>query len=112
MELALASLVLHVFKHVSVLQQNDSVAERGRKAVVGHHEDGCPQFADGFFERVDDRSAGLAVQVSRRLVCQNHQRIVDQSSRHSGSLSFAARNLSRELAFDVIDAEKSQQLIG
>ena len=56
--------------------------------------------------------AGLAVQIARRFVCQQHHRVVREGPRHGDTLLFAPRKLRRLVSAPICQAHRIQQFHG
>lgn len=76
---------------------------------VGNHHDRSSGHVD-LVEKIHDFRRRVGVQISRRLVGNQHRRIVDNRSGDGNSLLFAGRQLIRILIRFVTDADKTQDL--
>ena len=76
-----------------------------------HHEDGGFQCGFGLLKGANDRPGGFGVQITRRLVCQDQKRMVNQGAGNGGALLFAAGDFRRIFVLNGRDAEYVAKLI-
>src|SRR5262245_37554780 len=84
--------VAHVAVNHTVPERNDAARVFGNVVLVCNQHD---RLATGkqFFEQIHDFIAGLAIQVTRRLVGQQDRRIVDERARNRHTLTLPAGEL-------------------
>ena len=75
------------------------------KESWGHHEDGGLQGGPGLLKGADHRPGGLGIQVSRGLIRQDEQGVVDQCPGHCRALLLSTGDLCRVLFLDGGDAK-------
>ena len=97
---------------------NDAIAHHDVAARVGrdvrfvrHHDDGDAAVVQ-LLENSHDFDAGAAVEISGRLVGQQHFRIVDQGARDRDALLLAAGKLTRMMIFAAGQADRLKNLVG
>ena len=66
-------------------------------SVVGDHDDGGSLFLVDSCEKFHDTVCGFVVEVSCRLVCNDHFRVVEKRTCNGDSLLLASRELVRHL---------------
>ena len=80
---------MQAFGHLAVHQVDGAVGARGDPLVVGDHHDGQAG-AVLLGDHVEDRLAGLGVQVPGGLVGKQHLRVVHECARDGHALALAA----------------------
>ena len=79
---------------------------------MGDHEDGGVHRLSGLEKAVDDSARGFAVEIARRFVGEDHQRLIDERAGHRCALFFAAGDLRRIFVADMRQPKHLAKLVG
>lgn len=74
----------------TLFKMEDAVRPRKGLAVVRCDEEGCIGFPDQVVQKRQHLLAGLVIEVSRRLICENEEWIVSKAPRHGDALLLTA----------------------
>ena len=85
---------------------------RGQGLVVGDEDEGGARLAVELGHELDDAGAGGAVEVARRLVREEHPRLVAERAGEGDPLLLAARELRGVVVAAVAQSHPLQQLVG
>ena len=87
---------MHVTHDAAIAQLEGSLPVRRREGVVGDHDDGQPSLRVQLEEDVEDRPAGLRIEVAGGFVREDETRLRDQRAGDRHALLLAAGKLGRQ----------------
>src|SRR5690349_6494002 len=97
-------------RDLPILHQHEAIGEAvGELLIVRDHHDGQRVFINHLTQQREQFVCANRVEISRRLVCEQHLRIVREGARDRDALLFAARQLRRSMFEPIAKADARQQ---
>src|SRR6476659_9671113 len=98
-------------RDLSILHKHDAIGEAVRKLViVRDHHDRQRVFLNHLSQQREQLVRANRVEISGRLVCQQHLRTVCECTRDRDSLLFTTRQLRRSMFKPIAESDARQQL--